>query len=249
MSDTAEVPQIQAAEAPYRDVQFGRIYNHLETNQEINIAALGNIGIEIDEENLGLERVSMENLLKGWERDREGFEKNCRELELDMDPFEIYKYYQIQRKAFQVLGQPTQNATARNNRFSEMGNKVKLSQTKGNAMCSEYAILSAYIAQKIGEPVHLIVGSAVETDDTDSWRESHAYVWNARTNSIFDSVLAQSENEYPAIMQPTTPASLARLEAGHDIQAKRIGSNFTRSYGLEAGGFGVRLDREPALAK
>lgn len=257
MSENAEVPQDDTvqeqtpvqAEAPYREVQYGKIYDHLEPNQAINIAAFGNIGIEIDEENLGLERISMENLQKGWERDKEGFEKHCKELGIELDPFEVYKYYQIQRKVFQVLGQPTQNAAARSRRFAEMGNKVKLSETKGNAMCSEYAILSTYIAQKIGEPAHLIIGSAAEDSDTDKWREAHAYVWNDRTNSVFDSVLAQSDNEYPALMRPTTPSTLNTLENGHDVQARRIGSNFTRFYGLEAGGFGVKMDRAPAPVK
>lgn len=180
MSEVGEAPQNQTTEliveAPFRDVQYGRIYDHLEPHQAINIAAFGNIAIEIDEENLDLERISMENLQKGWERNREGFVKHCAELGIDLDPFEVYKYYQIQRKVFQVLGKPTQNAAARSRRFSEMGDRVKLSETKGNAMCSEYAILSAYIAQKIGEPAHLVVGSAAEAHGKDKWREAHAYV-------------------------------------------------------------------------
>lgn len=121
MPESAEIPQneihekpvVIPAEATYREVQYGRIYNHLEANQAINIAALGNINIEIDEENLSLERISMENLQKGWERDREEFSKRSSELGIDLDPFEVYKYYQIQKKVFQVLGQPIQNPTAR----------------------------------------------------------------------------------------------------------------------------------------
>jgi hypothetical protein len=196
-----------------------------------------------------LEKISKRNLQKGWERDREGFEEYCKKLGIDLDPFEVYKYYKIQRKVFQVLGEPTQNAASRNFRFSEMGNRVKLSRTIGNAMCSEYAILSTYIAQKIGEPVCLIVGSAVEEADPDKWREAHAYVWNASTNIIFDSVLAQGDSEVPAIMRPTTPATLTTLESGYDVHAKRIGSTFTRNYGLEAGGFGVKLDHVSAPVK
>lgn len=241
MSETSEIP-LNTVDAPFRDVQYGRIYDHLQPNQGINIAALGNILIEIDEDNLGLERISMENLQRGWERDREEFARHCAELGIDIDPFEVYKYYQIQRKVFQVLGQPTQNTTARNNRFKEMGDRVKLSETKGNAMCSEYAILSTYIAQKIGEPAHLIVGAAAEAGDEHKWREAHAYVWVDGLGAVFDSVLAQGDNEYPALMKPTTPATLATLESGKDIEAKRIGSNFTRYYGLEAGGFGLRMD-------
>ena len=122
----------------------------------------------------------------------------------------------------------------------EKDDKVKLSETKGNAMCSEYAILSAYIAQKIGEKVHLVVGSAVEASDKDKWRESHAYVWVDGLNMAFDSVLAQQDNEFPTLMTPKAPATLSSLEEGQDIEATRIGSTFTRYYGLEAGGFGVR---------
>ena len=65
----------QKQEAPHRDVQYGRIYDNLEPHQLVNIAALGNISLEIDEENLGLERISLENLQKGWERERETFTK------------------------------------------------------------------------------------------------------------------------------------------------------------------------------
>src|SRR3989344_7026237 len=135
MSEPGEVPQNEGldasiagfTEAPYRDVQYGRIYDKLKPNQGINIAALGNMAIEIDEENLGLERISIENLQKGWERDKDWFIKRTKELGIDLDPFEVYKYYQIQRKVFQVLGQPIQNATARSNRFREKGDRVKLS--------------------------------------------------------------------------------------------------------------------------
>ncbi len=252
MSETEGIPQkeiVEANEAPFRNVHFGRIYDHLEPNQLINIAAFVDLDIEIDEENLELERISMENLLKGWERDQERFVKHCAELGIDLDPFEVYKYYQIQRKVFQVLGKPIQNAAARSRRFSEMGDKIKLSQTKGYAMCSEYAILSTFIAQKIGEPVHLIIGSVVDEASVDNWREPHAYVWSVRTNTIFDSSLAQNENEYPAIMRPTVPATLAALEAGYDLQAKRVGSKLTRIYGLEPGGFGVKLYHESVPAK
>lgn len=250
MSEASEIPQEQVDEqnspnpvdAPFRDVQYGRIYDHLEPNQGINIAAFGNIVIEIDEDNLELEKISMENLQRGWERDREGFTKHCAELGIDIDPFEVYKYYQIQRKVFQVLGQPTQNTAARSKRFGEMGDRIKLSETRGNAMCSEYAILSTYIAQKIGEPAHLIVGATAEANDEQKWREAHAYVWVDGLNTIFDSVLTQGDSEYPALMKPSAPATLATLEVGKDIEAKRIGSNFTRFYGMEAGGFGIRMD-------
>lgn len=257
MSEVGEVPESEVAEtassdsveAPYRDVQYGRIYDKLELNQGINIAAFGNVILEIDEANLGLDRISIQSLQKGWERDKDWFTKHTKELGIDLDPFEVYKYYQIQRKVAQVLGQPTQNATARSNRLREMGDRVRLSDTKGHAMCSEYAILSAFIAQKIGEPAHLIVGSATESNDSDKWREAHAYVWVDGLNIIFDSILAQSDKEYPALMRPTTPATLATLEEGKDIIARRVGSDLLRYYGLEAGGFGVRMDIAPNSVK
>lgn len=257
MSESAEVPQneiqkkpnIAPGEVPYREVQYGRIYDHLEANQAINIAALGNISIEIDEENLGLEKVSLENLQKGWEINREGFSKHCVDLGISLDPFEVYKYYKIQRKTFQVLGSPIQNSAERRKKQVEMGDHLKLSQSKGFAMCSEYAILSTYIAQKLGEPAHLIIGAAAEVDDELKWREAHAYIWTDSLNCIFDSVLAQGDNEYPALMKPSTPAILATLEEGKDVQAKRIGSKFSRIYGLEAGGFGVKMDHAPEPVK
>jgi len=250
MLDDAEIQQQRTNEygvnvtvdAPFRDVQYGRIYDHLEAHQVINIAVLGNIFIEIDEENLGLERVSSENIQKGWVKDKEKFVTRCKELSISIDPFEVYKYFQIQRKVFQVLGKPSQDVSARDTRFKQMRDSVKLSETKGHAMCSEYAILSTYIAQKIGEPVHLIVGTAVEINDESGWREAHAYGWIEGLNVVFDSVLAQSDNEYPALMEPTSLVTLATLESGNDIEAKKIGTNFTRFYGMEAGGFGVRMD-------
>jgi hypothetical protein len=61
---------------------------------------------------------------------------------------------------------------------------------------------------------------------------------------VFDSVQAQSDNEYPALMIPETPVSFEALETGMDIEGKRIGTDFTAHYGLEAGGFGVRSVHE-----
>lgn len=244
MSETGSI-----IEAPYRRAQYGKIYDHLLPHQSINIAILGNVGIEIDEENLGLEKVSKENLQKGWKVDQELFAKHCKELGIDLDPFEVFKYFNIQKKVFQVLGESVQNPAVRNERFKERKDRLKLSETKGNAMCSEYAILSTYIAQKIGEPAHLVIGSATEAKDTSEWREAHAYVWIDGMNVIFDSVLAQNDNEYPALMIPTTPTTLATLEAGKDVKARRIGSNFARIYGLEAGGFGVIMDHASEIVR
>ena len=256
MSEKTEVPRINPDEllilspskedTAYRDVQNGRIYDHVEPGQAINIAAFGNISLIIDEENLELEKISLENLQKGWERDKVGFVSHSKELGIEIDPFEVYKYYQIQRKVFQVLGQPIQSAVARTKRFDEMGHRAKLSETKGFAMCSEYAILAAYIAQKIGESVHLIIGSAVESYDEDKWREAHAYLWLDSLHAVFDCVLTSSDKEYPAIMIPAQPATLSTLEAGLDVEAQRIGSNLARFYGMEAGGFGVETDHVPS---
>lgn len=240
MSEDTVESTSESPEAPYRHAQYGKVFDHLEPGQRINIAAFGNISIEIDEENLDLGRISTENLKKGWERDSGWFTQKCKELEVELDPFEAYKYYQIQRKTFQVLGKPAESVGMRRKAQMDKDDKVKLSEMKGTAMCSEYAILSAYIAQKIGEKVHLVVGSAVEAFDKDKWREAHAYVWVDDLKMAFDSVLAQQDNEFPALMTPKTPTTLARLEEGHDIEATRLGSNFSRYYGLEAGGFGVR---------
>ena len=148
MGEDTEVPQppeVHEAlkELPFRVVQFGRIYDKVEPHKLINIAAFGNINLEIDDENLGLERISMDNLLKGWEKEKEGFSRRCKENGIDLDPFTVYKYYQIQRKVFQVLGKPIESAGARNKRLNELGDNVPLSQTKGHAMCSEYAILAS----------------------------------------------------------------------------------------------------------
>ncbi|MEX0616738.1 MAG: hypothetical protein WD231_02930 [Candidatus Woykebacteria bacterium] len=229
---------LQSEAASYREVQFGKIYDNLEAGKKIDIAVLGNASIEIDEENLGLDNVSVENLDKGWERDKEWFVKRCTDLGIEIDPYEVYKYYQIQKKVFQVLGKPVESTLDRTN-FTENEGAVKLSETKNRAMCSEYAILSTFLAQKIGEPAHLIIGSGVEADDEKQWRESHAYVWVDGSNVAFDSVLAKAGDELPALMVSEEPTSLGTLEQGYDVKGKRIGSHFTRYYGLEASGFGV----------
>ncbi|MBP7857637.1 MAG: hypothetical protein WAW63_00430 [Candidatus Saccharimonadales bacterium] len=225
-------------EAPYRTVQFGKVYDELQVGQAVNIATLGNIFVEIDAENLGLEEVTLENLEKGWESQSEAFTKGLREHGIETDPFTVFKWYQIQRKVFRTLGIPNLNAGERNRRFVKKNDRVKLSETKGFAMCSEYAILSAFIAQKVGEPAHLIIGAAVTGHD-DQWREAHAFVWVDGLNAVFDGVQAQSDGEYPALMIPKTPVGFEALEAGMDIEGRRIGTNFTAHYGLQAGGFGV----------
>lgn len=230
-------------EAPYRLIQNGKVYDELKDGQAVNIAAFGNIFVEIDEENLGLDKVSLESLQKGWEAQGESFTKGLQERGIETDPFTVFKWYQIQRKVFNTLGTPNVNAGERNRRFIEQNDRVKLSETKGFAMCSEYAILSALIAQKIGEPAHVVIGAAVTGQD-DQWREAHAFVWVDGLNAVFDSVQAQSDNEYPALMIPKTPVGFDALEAGMDIEGQRLGTDFTAHYGLEAGGFGVRSAHE-----
>ena len=90
--------------------------------------------------------------------------------------------------------------------------------------------------------MNLFIGSAVETHDEDKWREAHAYVWVDSLNAAFDCVLTSDDKEYPAIMKPVRPATLSTLEEGKDVEAQRIGSNFVRFYGMQAGGFGVEMD-------
>lgn len=90
-------------EAPYRLIQDGKVYDELKDGQAVNIAALGNIFIQIDEENLGLERVTLENLEKCWETQGESFTKGLQERGIEADPFTVFKWYQIQRKVFQTL--------------------------------------------------------------------------------------------------------------------------------------------------
>ncbi len=230
-------------EAPYEWIQGGKVYDELRDGQAVNIAALGNIFIQIDEENLDLERVTLENLEKAWKTQSQSFTEGIQERGIEADPFTVFKWYQIQRKVFQTLGEPNLNAGERNRRFIEQKDQVKLSETKGYAMCSEYAILSAYIAQKIGEPAHLIIGTGIPNDQ-EQWREAHAFVWVDGLNAVFDSVQAQTDNEYPALMLPKTPVTFEALEAGLDIEGQRIGTDFTTHYGLEAGGFGVRSAHE-----
>ncbi|HSX44308.1 MAG TPA: hypothetical protein VLE69_03365, partial [Candidatus Saccharimonadales bacterium] len=179
------------------------------------------------------------NLEKGWGAQSETFTKGLKEHGIETDPFTVFKWYQIQRKVFQTLGTPNLNAGERNRRFVEQSDRVKLSETKSFAMCSEYAILSAYIAQKIGEPAKVVIGAAVTGQD-DQWREAHAFVWADGLNAVFDSVQAKGDDEYPALMIPKLPVGFGVLEAGMDIAGQRIGTNFTAHYGLEAGGFGVK---------
>lgn len=223
----------------YREVQFGRIYDRLEPNKDINIASLGNIHVEIDEDNLGLEKVTSENLQNMWEQRKDSWTQQCKELGIELDPFTVFKYFHIQRKVFSVLGKATENKEHRKHRILEANSHMKLSETKDNAMCAEYAILSAYLAQKLGDSVHLIMGTTLEGEE--QWREGHAFVWINGENIIFDSVNVQSENEYPGLMIPEHNEVLQDMEEGFDIKATRIGTNLSAVYGLEAGGFGARF--------
>jgi len=148
-------------EMPFRKVQFGRVYDKLTPNSVIDITVMGHAKLVIDEENLGLEKVSRVSLNKQWESQKDAWTKQCKELGIVIDPFEVFTYYLIQEKAFAILGLPdATKKTARDNMYkmhSEDGEPVKLSAMKGMAICSEYATLETYIAQKIGEPAHLIL--------------------------------------------------------------------------------------------
>lgn len=237
-----ENPTQGQTELPYRSVQFGKIYDRLEPNKPIDISAFGGIFVEIDESNLGLERVTLDNLKKAWEGAKNQWTQQCKELHIQLDPFEVFKYYHIQRKAFEILGKPTTQEGERRRKQIAQDDHVKLSQMKGIAMCSEYAILSTYIAQKIGEPVHLVIGTAaVDIGEDKPWREAHAFSWNDNLQAIYDGSLVQDGNEYPALMIPKKPTTLNTLERGLDVETQRIGTEFVRTYGLEAGGWGVRL--------
>ncbi len=224
--------------AAYREVQFGKIYEALTPNSEVDISAHGGIYIEIDVDNLDLEKVSQESLAAMWKKNKNQWTEQCKKLGIELDPYVVFKYYNIQRKVFSVLGKPTENAGARRQQQIAANEHVKLSEMKDNAMCSEYATLAAYIAQKIGEPVKLIVGSVLIGEE--KWREAHAYVWIEGENIILDAVQAQQVGEYPALMVPENGETLQDMEAGFDINAKRIGTQVSAVYGLEAGGFGAK---------
>ncbi len=78
-------------------------------------------------------------------------------------------------------------------------------------------------------------------EEEDDWREAHAFVYIDEENIILDGVLAETDNEIPCIMVPKNGETLKDLEAGYDIEATQIRTNFKRIYGLGAGGFGKNL--------
>lgn len=243
IGDPTTTPALNSEKrAAFRRAQFGMIYDKLEPHQDIDISAFGGIHLEIDEENLGLEKVSIENLREAWEGQHQSWEAQCRELGIKVDPFTVFKYFHIQRKAFRILGESIRNEGERANEFRKKNMRSKLSETKGLAMCSEYAILCTYIAQKLGDDVNLIIGSAIIDDAEEKWRYAHAFCYDKSNDFIFDPVLAESDSEWPAIMVPTNEGILYDMESGYDIRATRIGTNFERIYGLEAGGFGAKFN-------
>lgn len=235
-----------SSELAFRHVQFGKIYDRLEPNKPIDISVFGGVYLEIDDENLGLEKVTLDNLKETWETQKDIWIEQCKNLNTNINPFEIFKYYHIQRKAFSILGKVIPESEGRRRDiYKKFGERAKLSELKGNAMCSEYAVLCGYIAQKIGEPIHLIIGASVDNGDESKWRGAHAFLWVDGLDVVFDGSMAQGDNEYPAIMQPTSPATLETMEDGFDVLTKRIGTEFLRVYGLGAGGFGIKL--QPGL--
>ena len=215
------------------------VYDKLQSGQAINIAPLGKVEIILDEENLGLESVTLENLQRGWERDKDSFTQRLVLAGIRLDPFTAYKYYQIQRKTLQVLGKPIASAGMRGERA--LGNNFRLSEAKGQALCSEYAILSTFIAQKIGEPARLVIGMTPIEEEHNQWREPHAYIWLDNINAVYDPVLAENPDDLPALMLPSQGVTFDTLLHGQDVSCKQIGKDFSRNYGLEPFGFGVRL--------
>ena len=229
-------PPITTTEHEARLVQFGKIYDKLEANKSLDIMVFGSGKLTIDVENLGLENVSLESLLRAWESKRDTWTARCKELGIEMDPFTVFKFHHIQRKAFQILGAPTTNRQKERNKRYVAEDVVPLSTMKGMAMCSEYAVLETFIAQKIGEQVHLIVGTTVVGES--KWREAHMYTWIDGINAVLEGTLAV-ENEFPALMVATNDETLQVLEQGFDVECQRIGTKQTAIYGLEAGGFGA----------
>ncbi len=238
IDESTHPPITSDSDIPCREVQFARIYDKLEPNRPIDIMIFGDGKLIIDEENLGLERVSRESLMQAWMSQKDAWTIQCKELGINIDPFTVFTYYHIQKKAYEILGAPTNSKGKERNEKYAQGESVKLSEMRGMAMCSEYAALESYIAQKIGEQAHLIVGTTIVGED--QWREAHMYTWIDGINAVLEGTLA-AENEYPALMRPVNNATLQTLENGLDIECKRIGTNQTAIYGLAAGGFGARL--------
>jgi hypothetical protein len=230
----------ETLETPYHEIHHGKVYDMLEADRKINIAAFGDIHITIDEQNLSLEKLTSERLTEVWEKNKETWKTYCKNANITLEPFEVYKYYCIQRKVLSVLGLVTNDITKRNNLLLSKNHNPTLSEMKGLSMCSEVSILACYIAQKLGEQARLVIGSVI-LPDSDNWREAHAYVWLERLNTILDITAASSADELPALMIPTHAETFDALENGYDVECQRLGTSTKAIYGLEAGGFNYEI--------
>ena len=211
-------------EIPFRAVQHGgKVYDKLVPGGSIDIGILGKVKQVLDVENLGLEKVTNESLNKQWESQKRAWTKQCEELGIDIDPFDVFTIFLVQEKAIKVLGHPENTKqmerTIRMMNQSKEGS-VRLSDMKGVALCSEFALLETYMLQTLGVSAHLISGAFVNPET--QYRDPHMYTWiGGGVNAVLEGTLAR-EGEYPALMKPIKPTTLHTLEAGHEIACKRV---------------------------
>jgi hypothetical protein len=232
VEDKSHIPPIEG-----KSIHYGYYYDKLEPHRPINIAAFGEISLVIDEENLGLEKVSLESLKSAYEQVKPKWEALVEKHKLTVDPFTLFGLYHIQRKVITVLGPTTEEISKRKKLLIDLDSKVNLSQMKNLATCSELAALAAFIAQKIGWEARLVIGSAVVGEE--QWREAHAFVWLDNIPGILDLTAVEDKRELLPLYIPEQQAGWHDFEAGRDIKATRIGTNRSEFYGVEAGGFGV----------
>ena len=179
---------------------------------------------------------------EGWGRDKEWFTGWCEKVGTDIEPHDLYKVYLIQEKVLRVLGTANEEAAGHMGQ-RKLGDNFRLSEAKSQALCSEQALLAAYLAEKVGEPYKLIVGTTtVDEGNSTPWRESHMFVWFDSLNAVLDITVARDPKEFPALMVPVEPGvTFDTMAAGFDIECQRVGTDSRHIYGLEAGGFGTRL--------
>lgn len=220
-------------EMSFRKIGLGKIYDILVAGQSVEIGTISKVHLILDEENLGLEKVTRESLDKGWERNKKAWIQHCADLEIPIDPFMVYSLNRVETKAVDVLGSPKD--TKPMERVLRMMSKskdesIRLSDMKGAALCSEFALLEAYMLQKLGFSANLVAG-AIYNPDTQ-YNEGHMYTWvGSGINGILEGTLA-SKDENPALMLPIVPATLESLETGQLITCKRMvrkGSRYTYS--------------------
>ncbi len=230
--DKTDIPPIKG-----KSIHYGCYYDKLEPHRPINIAAFDEVSLIIDEENLDLDKVSLKTLKSAYEQVRPEWEALVKKHELPVDPFTLFGLHQIQRKVINVLGLAVNDEYKRKKLLIDLGSKVSLSQMKNQAMCAELAALAAFIAQKIGWEVKLVVGSVVTGEE--QWREAHTFVWLDNIPGILDLTAVKSKKELPPLYIPEQQAGWHDFEAGRDIKATRIGTDHSEFFGVEAGGFGI----------